>query len=761
MTKKIALVLAIILILTACQQPITPSEEPSREINIPTNSENAGEDFVVVESTETLIKYPEYPEDKLPRDYDYSVRIIQGDKAIELPVYNPVYASDYFTRDVYNFDQHRRYTEFAFTGEPVTVEITVHLEFDRYTVMPSSKAIPSEINGNVITYTITEPTTTVLKLNNDKDTHLTIFAEAPETTRPNKDNENVIYFEAGYHEPVGGVLVLTSGTTLYLEPGALVKARVKSGGKDVKICGRGAFIEPNPGRGDYGSLTTGSYMCSFHGANGAVVEDVRFLDAHCYNLVVTKSDNITYDNVKLLCNQVSTDGLSLFSKGSGVHMKNCYFNISDNAFVIGGIYEDFVVEDTIVITDYAFLFPQGNLENMQFTFKNMDVLRYSTFITHEFPKEVGNKSVDLVLENCTAIDSDKAGNFITSTYGDAAVKNYYLKNVSVPKIVDYWSNYIVTTDGTYTGDDVDNVSITFDNVWIGGQPISKKLISGKDSLNYSKNNTVTYMDTTDESKVTIKRNDVILGKWVTPYASYVGNLRIETKYQPYEKDGKIYVSAYEILKALMFKDIKVENGKLTFAYGDKTYEIAVEDEKAMVDTETLAKTVGTGITLMGNRILVTNIKREDNLLRDPDFELGLSMNWVTRNFTKFYLSTDAQSGKYAIRIGEYTWGNESGVYQDIADVVRQHGTGKYRVTAWVKNAKAGTENNHLLIFLSNGWEHIVDSKKFAVTDEWQQVEFVFDQKDVKNLHGGLMLTFGQNCVDKNIIIDNVSMTKLG
>ncbi len=767
--KKIIVVLIVsALLFVGCQLP--------QQTDKPVNIEKV--EYTITEGTETLIKYPEFPEGTIPRDYDYTVRIIQGDKAIELPVYNPVYASDYFTNTVYNFDQHRRYTEFAFTGEPVTIEITVHLSFDRYTIMPSSEAIPSRIDDNVILYTIDKPCTTVLKLNNDKDTHLTIFAEAPETERPSFDDEKLIYcragyldqggvvqtisnktlyFEAGYHEIENGALNIGSNTTIYLEPGALVKARLYVSGQNIRIYGRGAFIESSPTRQ---AVVGASYMCELNNATNVSLEGVRFLDAHTFNIVMDSCINVNIKGVKLLCNQVSTDGLSIWGGGVyGMQMDDCYFNISDNVFVIGGGIQDFCVNNTIVITDYSFLFPQGKLTGDPLVFKNMDVLRYNTFITHHYPNKVGNKSVDLILENCTAIDSDRAGHFIISRYGGDAVKKYYLKNVSVPRITDGWSNYISTTDGDYKGDDVDNVEITFDNVWVGGKPISKALIRSKDTLDYKKNNTVTYVKKTNKSAVTIKRNDVILDKWVTPYAIYIGDRRIECKYQPYEEDGTLYVSAYEILKAMLFGDIKVENGKLTFSYADKDYEIEVADEKAMVDINTLANTIDTQINLLGNRINITNIKRDDNLLRDPDFELGLSMNWVTRNFTKFYLSEDAQSGKYSIRIGDYTWGNDGGIYQDIADVVRQHGTGKYQVTAWVKNAEEGTVNNHAMIFLSDSWEHIISSRKFRVTDEWQKVEFVFTQKDTSGMNG-LMLSIGQNGGTKNVLIDNVSMTKI-
>lgn len=782
MKKLIAISLATTFLFVSCQsQPETvdpsiydPQAAYSTEVSDHYKNPIKGStvENLPVEQTETLIKYPEYPERTIPRDYDYTVRIIQGENSIELPVYNPVYASDYFTNMVYNFDQHRRYAEFAFTGEPVTVEITVNLEFDRYTLMPSSKKIPSKIEGNVITYTITEPCTTVLKLNNDKDTHLTIFAEAPEKERPDTGNEKTVYYEAGYHDQGGfaqtiynkavyfapgyhefetGVLNVGDNATVYLAPGALVKARLDVSGMNVRIYGRGAFIESSPTRQ---AVSGTSYMCMLNNSIGVRIEDIRFLDAHTFNVVINGGMNFQFEGVKFLCNQVSTDGLSVWGGGVyGMQMNGCYFNISDNVFVIGGGIEDFFVNDTIIMTDYSAFFPQAKQTGDPLVFTNIDVLRYGTFVTHHYPNKAGDKSLYFVLDNCTAIDSDRTGHFVTSQYGSTAEKKYLLRNVSAPKIYDPWSYYIRSSE------DADNTTIIFDNVWIGEKPISKRLIAKKDDLDYKKNNKVIYYDRIDADAVTLKRNDVILDKKVTPYQIYIGDRRIEAKYQPQLIDGKLSVSAYEILDAMLFEDIKVENGNLTFSYNDKTYQIAVADEKAMVDIETLSKAIDTPINLFGNRIYVTNIKRNDNLLRDPDFELGLSMNWVTRNFTKFYLSEEAQSGKYAIRMGEYTWGNEGGIYQDIADTVRQHGTGKYLVTAWVKNAEAGTTDNNVRIFLSDSWENIIDSKVFEVNDEWQKVEFTFTQQATTGFNG-LMLVIGQKGSTKNIIVDNVSMIKM-
>ena len=736
--KAIVIFMAATLLFAGCERTLNNEENDMKH--------------PITDGTETLIKYPEYPEGSIPRDYDYAVRVIQGDKAIELPVYNPVYASDYFNRDTNNWDQHRRYAEFAFSGDPVTVEITVHNNFSSYSVMPSSKAIPSKIDGNVVTYTLTEPCTTVFKINNDKDTHLTIFAEKPETNKPDKNDENVIYYEAGYHEVEGGVVNLKSNQILYLEPGALLKARlnVEEGTENVKVCGRGAFIESSSTRLAVNGV---SYMCMVNNTKNLLIEDVRFLDAHTFNIVTVNGKNLNFNGVKVLSNQISTDGFSIWSAAHGVHFNNCYFNISDNAFVIGGgEVKDFLVENTMIITDYAFLFPQGRLTGDPLVFKNIDVLRYGSFMKHEYPETPGQKDVDLVLENCCAIDTDRSATVLRITYGLDAPKKYVFKNVALPALAGT-ALYITSDEGT------ENASITFDNVWTGQHLLTDEIASKRMKLDRTKNEVI-FTDTNDETAVTLKRNDVKLSKEVVVYTTYIADRKLESKYQPYEKDGKVYVSAYEILDALLFNDIKLENDKLTFNYKDEKYEIAVADEKAMVDTETLSAAINTAITVENKKITVANIKREDNLLRNPDFEDGLSMDWVTRNFTKLYLSEDAQSGKYAIRATNYSWGADGGIYQDIDKIIRQYGKGHYKITAWVKKADASCDSTYARLGVTSEWS-INSYKQIDLTDEWQQIEYTYSYNGDPATLKGLILVIGYcDGSNRNLLIDNVSLTRL-
>ena len=260
-----------------------------------------------------------------------------------------------------------------------------------------------------------------------------------------------------------------------------------------------------------------------------------------------------------------------------------------------------------------------------------------------------------------------------------------------------------------------------------------------------------------KSAVVTERNDVILDSKVFAPAVYVGARKIESKYQPVVSGKTASVSAWEILDVLGFEDIKYANKKLTFSYGTKTYELAVEDEKAMVDTKILANTIKTDIEIQGTKVKIENIVRGDNLLRDPDFEAGITMNWVTRNFTKFELSDDAHSGKNAIRIGAYSWGNDGGIYQDIVETIRQYGNGKYKITAWVKKASAECDSTYIRLGVATDWS-VSKYAQIDLTDEWQMIEYTYNHTTGTN-HKGINLVIGQcNGKTRDVLVDNVSMT---
>ena len=146
--------------------------------------------------TDRLVIYPEYDE-RISRDYTYSVSVSQGTAAPQaLTVYNRNNSCTLFTDRVENPDRERRFCEFAFSGGPVTVHITPHCDFSCYTVMPSAKHYLSAVSNGTISVTVTHPDEVfLLKLDNDDNSILSVFADAPEAYAFAPDDPSVLYVD--------------------------------------------------------------------------------------------------------------------------------------------------------------------------------------------------------------------------------------------------------------------------------------------------------------------------------------------------------------------------------------------------------------------------------------------------------------------------------------------------------------------------------------------------------------------------------------
>ena len=110
---------------------------------------------VAAAANNQLVVYPEYPE-QIARDHMYSVTVEQGTKSEELTVYNQTEA--FFYQDRFDGgDVNRRFCEFAFSGNPVTVHVRVNSDFDTYAVVPTSKGFASTYADGVISVTLKKP----------------------------------------------------------------------------------------------------------------------------------------------------------------------------------------------------------------------------------------------------------------------------------------------------------------------------------------------------------------------------------------------------------------------------------------------------------------------------------------------------------------------------------------------------------------------------------------------------------------------------
>lgn len=711
-------------------------------------------------SQSKLVKYPEYPENIIPRDYDYTVRIVQGKNTIEIPVYNPVYTTEYFNSSM-GGDWHRRFCEFAFSGEPVTIEVTVNIDFSSYTVMPSSRQIESTCTLNVITYTIDKPQNTVIKVNDNRDTILAIFAEEPlsQDEIPDKNDPKVIYFEAGYHEVENGVIWAKDEKTVFLEPGALVKARmVLESGCSLK--GRGAILESSPTRMPVENVR---FMLILKGSD-ITVDGIKVLDAHTFNIACTDLFDSEIKNVKVLSNQISTDGFSIWGTGKNVEIHDCFWHVSDNIFIIGGLkaepFENFNVHDCIVASDFATFFPQQQaIGQGEMCFKNIDVLRCGSFMKVTYNPEGTEVGFgNFRIENIYAMDVENPVKFIWLDKFKNGAKTISMKNVNLRTIKEI---------GCDVGKDVSGFTVNFDNVWIDNELFTEKT-PVSNSMNPETNKFVfSYTCDPDSAKVGVN-NLRTVSEYIAPKVK-VGKLTVGTKVAPFTENGNIYVSAYEIVKQLKFEDISLdeETGSLSFKDNKKTHTFTAENENIfkngrLVVPLSFFNEIGASASYdeSTKTVIVENIKRDQSLVKNGDFENGLSIEWTTRNFSQLFLSDDAHSGKYAIRVTK-NGSAENGIYYDVAKALKQNGEGKYKAVAFVKKT-AESDSTKISIGYTGGFGLNATPTKatYELTDDWQRIEYIHTAEEVENIR---MASLFVGAVDGTVVeylIDDISFKKI-
>ncbi len=415
-------------------------------------------------SPNKLIIYPEYPE-RIGRDYDYSVKVSQGGEAYSIPVYNELRQGG-GTRNNYG-DNHRRFCEFAFSGEPVRIDVTVNMSFSEYTVIPASKNIPSEVNGNVISLYVSEPMQLILRLGNgleSNNTNLAIFVDPPEENVPDKNDDDVIYIE-GWYEEDDNELNVTEGQTVYIAPGAVCNARVLATGDNITITGRGMVRDPHDTR----SFNKHSYNYNVNIKKGSniLVEGIKIVDCRFYHLYMNGVTNSEIYNVKIFSNQISTDGFLI--SGTNIYIHDSYADVGDDTFTGSGTnkyYEDMLVGSTCGI------FSLSGVRSNE-VYKDINIFRADEAI---FKNYYGSGAfLGATFENIYSVDCPFTPFLLSSRDQGDGMKNFVFKNVSLkaPSGVGDKNTPFNKYKGTVLDiQNGDNFRFDFENLYIDGSLIT-------------------------------------------------------------------------------------------------------------------------------------------------------------------------------------------------------------------------------------------------------------------------------------------------
>lgn len=193
-------------------------------------------------------------------------------------------------------------------------------------IRPLSCGINAEVKGNMIYFSLDQPRKLSVEVNGDRLNNLHLFANPIETDKPDPNDPNVIYFGPGIHKPKdlpGDVFHVPSGKTVYIDGGAVVKAKfMVDHAHDVKIIGHGIVFQPERG-------------VEIRHSKNVTIDGPVFINPSHYTIYGGQTMGLTIRNIKSFSSRGWSDGIDLMSCSDvlidGVFMRN-----SDDCIAIYG-----------------------------------------------------------------------------------------------------------------------------------------------------------------------------------------------------------------------------------------------------------------------------------------------------------------------------------------------------------------------------------------------------------------------------------------
>lgn len=197
-------------------------------------------------------------------------------------------------------------------------------------VKPLSRHIAPVIDGCTVRFQIDGPQCLCIDIPGLKP--LFLYANAPETDKPDPHDPTVHYFAAGLiHE--AGEIILKTGETLYLEAGAVVRGFVRAmDAHDVRICGQGILDGRNysRARGDRIRSVTFKQCTSVRVSGIIMIEPVSWM------LVFACCRDVHVDGLKQIGSCMSSDGIDIVSSRNVLVENCCLRNDDDNIAIKAG-----------------------------------------------------------------------------------------------------------------------------------------------------------------------------------------------------------------------------------------------------------------------------------------------------------------------------------------------------------------------------------------------------------------------------------------
>ncbi len=317
--------------------------------------------------------YPESLTPGIPHNDDYTVRVREkGGDWKDLYEYTAEVDMDNVQKaSMVQFDM----------GSPVEVMVKKNNgTIQDVQIRPLVHNIKHIQQGNTITFTLEQPKYLSVEFNGDRLHNLHLFANPLETEVPKRGDKNVMYFGPGIHRPndlPGLEIHVPSNTTVYLAPGAVVKAKLTLNCvENVRVIGRGILDHPQRG-------------VEIRDSKNITIDGITVLNPDHYTVYGGASSELTIKNLKAFSCKGWSDGIDLMSC-TDVTINNVFLRNSDDCLAFynhrwnyWGDTRNFTVENAVLWADVAHPINIGGhgddesesgelVENL--TFRNIDIL---------------------------------------------------------------------------------------------------------------------------------------------------------------------------------------------------------------------------------------------------------------------------------------------------------------------------------------------------------------------------------------------------
>lgn len=259
-------------------------------------------------------------------------------------------------------------------------------EFDRLPaafstcdILPlARKTVKRAVDPNTVEFDAEAPAHFVVEPNGP-NSPLFVFANgAPAPAAGLKSNKEIRY-EAGVHD--AGVIRLGNNQTLVLADGAVVRGSVVVAGTNVAIRGTGILC----GNAYTRFCVDGGHMLSVQRSTSVLIEGITLRGSANWTLVVSGSDGVVIDNVKIMGGRmINDDGIDIVNSQNVVIRRSTVYAQDDCVAPKGIIGFDDAPVENVTVRDCLFWSVEANVLRCghecsakafrNITFKNCTVL---------------------------------------------------------------------------------------------------------------------------------------------------------------------------------------------------------------------------------------------------------------------------------------------------------------------------------------------------------------------------------------------------